>query len=268
MRKDPLELDDPETWPPLVLPLLQENLGLLKEHAAFEQHRYVLLGSGPTEGELAMRPNPFEEARNSLFGEIDQCCRDDNLLAYHCTRLTDDEVAAVREHGLRCLNDAAVAQRLAQRVAAGDLAPEDVERLLGRMRSCTAETPHERIGKIWAVPSPRALSDEDGLGNPLRYWGGEALLSLDGSDLGKLATLGTACIVEFEAPISKLVFASLPKDLVERFLHLYADGSDECGADVCVQGSVPANRVLNVFRRADDEFERLTDCSNWRVELT
>jgi len=202
-----------------------------------------------------------------LFAEIDTCVHDDNLLAYHCTRLADDELAGVRERGLLGLNEATATERLALRVAVGDLAPGDAARLLGRLRSRTAATPEQRIGKIWGVPSPRALSDEDGLGNPLRYWGGEAFLSLDEPDLESLSRLGTACIIEFEAPIARLAFNELARDLAERFLHLFAGLGDVPGASVCVAGNIPANLVLNIFKRADDEFERLTECSTWSVPL-
>jgi hypothetical protein len=268
MSKDPLELDEPETWPPLLVPLLREQLGLLTEYAAFERERYALLGSGPSERDLVMKANPFEEARNSLFAEIDTCVHEDNLLSYHCTRLTEDELATVRERGLHCLNEATATERLAQRVAAGDLTQTDAARLLDRMRYAIAATPGERLDKIWGVPSPRALADEDGLGNPLRYWGGEAFLSLVGSDRERLARLGTASIVEFEAPIARLAINELAKDLAERFLHLFAGLTDVPGASVCVAGNIPANLVLNIFRRTDEEFERLTECSSWSIPLS
>lgn len=263
-----LELDTPETWSSPLVHLLKKNLRLLQDHVGFERDRYARLGTGLSKRELALNTNPFEEARRSLFSRIDACVRGKGLRAYHCTRLTHDELAGMRQDGMHCLGDASTAERLARRVAQGDLTQGSATRLLMRLRSRAIDSPTARVGKIWAVASPRALSDEDGLIQPLRYWGGEAIFVFGDSDCEKLANIGTASIVEFEAPIDRLVFSSLAEDLAARFVHLFAGGDNESGSDLCIAGSIPADKVLNIFTRADPQFERLTGCAEWSVDLT
>jgi hypothetical protein len=264
----PLRVDDLETWPPQVVHILEQHFTLLQDHAEFEAKRYAALGSGISERELVAQSNPFEAARNELLSEIETLTRDEHVIAYHCTRLTPDELAGVSERGLLALSHTIAASRLLARVGAGDLSHRDADRLMARLLGRARAAQSDRVGKIWAVSTADALQDEIGLGNPLRYWGGEGFLDLDDIDRDLLARIGSACIVEFEAPIARLVITSISSDLTEHFLRLHGGHCDEPGTVICIEGDIEPDRILNVFRRDQSEFERLTRCSEWAHHLT
>lgn len=264
----PFRVDDLKTWPPQVVHILEQHLALLKAHAEFEAKRYAALGSGASERELVAQVNPFDAARNELLAKIGTLTRDGDVIAYHCTRLTPDESAGVRERGLLALSHATAASRLLVRVGAGDLSHGDAERLKARLLGRARAAQSDRVGKIWAVSTADALQDEIGLGNPLRYWGGEGFLDLDDVDRDLLARIGSACIVEFEAPIARLVITSFSSDLTEHFLQRHGGHCDEPGTVICIEGGIEPDRILNIFRRDQSEFERLTRCSEWAHPLT
>jgi hypothetical protein len=265
MATGPIDFDNPDTWPPKIVALLDENTQLLRDHAAFEAGRYRRLGpGGPSERELAAIPNPTGTSRSLLLFEIESCLVRETMLAYHCTRLTSDEMADIRARGLRALNEATVLARLARRVSQGDLTRADANALLERFRALAAQERNERVDRVWAVSSVVALLDERALGQPLLHWGGEATLCTDVD----CSRIGTACIVEFEATIDALAWNPLPEAFVEQHLNLRDKLGQDCSPDLCLRGSVASSNVLNIFERSNPEFERLTQCSGWSVDVT
>jgi len=261
----PIALDEPNTWPSAVRALLAEGAEVLRAHAVFESTRYTA-NPKRSERDAQAVQNPFEAGRKQLLDRIDQALADSSILAYHCTRFTEDELQAVRTQGLIALNAEGMFERLARRVQAGDLAQADATRMLERFKTTTADHPETRLKKVWAAPSKGALLDEGGLATPLTYWGGEAILSLTHPDRHVLAGIGTACIVEFSAPVSKLCF-SLAKSLAALTLH-QDDNADAELCDICVEGSIAGADVRRIVRRSDAEFETMTGCLTWGVAVT
>src|SRR5690606_3500829 len=97
------------------------------------------------------------------------------LLCCHCTRLTPDEVEDVRRNGLRPLSQELCELKLRQRVTAGDFTESQARWMLKTYLGRRSDSDC-REGRIWAVLGRSALRDEDGLGSPLAWWGGEAML--------------------------------------------------------------------------------------------
>lgn len=262
-----IELDDIETWPRACVDLLERHLDTVVKYAAFDRGRYADHELGVSLNELSVRPNPFEAQRTALFDELVAMLRTEKFIAYHCTRLTESEMEAMICNGLACLTGAHLRERLARRADAGDITAEDMERLLDRARARMTEWPEGRAGKIWAVPSPRPLADPDELGNPLIYWGGEAILSLVHADRYKLANIGLPCIVVFNVRVDKLVNTPLAESMANRLLHLRHGGAEDDVCDLCIAGSIPALDIRKVVRRGDPAFEEFTSCSSWDVVL-
>jgi hypothetical protein len=261
----PIVLDEPDTWPSAVRALLAEGAEVLRAHAHFESTRYTADPKRSKRDSQAVQ-NPFAAGRKQLLDRIDHALTGSSILAYHCTRFTEDELQAVRTQGLIALNAEGMFERLARRVQAGDLTQTDATRMLERFKTTTAAHPETRIGKVWAAPSKGALLDEDGLSTRLTYWGGEAILSLTHPDRHVLAGIGTACVVEFLAPVSKLCFA-LAESLAAFTLH-QGDNADAELCDICIEASIAGADVRRIVRRSDADFETMTGCLTWRSALT
>ena len=242
-----IAIDEPSTWPGAVRVLLAWALPPF-------QHRRLSNGS----------VDPSLVAQYAR--ELDQLVANEFIVAYHCTRLTRDEIAVINQEGLRCHDDDAVRERFAVRVQADDLSAAQAERLLSRRRVRAESGAHD--GKLWATLSQHALTEEQGFCNPLMFWGGEAILELNDDIHSRLATIGTACIVEFSAPVARAALSSIGQCMLERFLSLNDLSADDGSNDVSFDVSIPPEHIRRIVRRADPEFERLTDCSSWDVTVT
>lgn len=187
-------LDHPKTWPRRAGDLLTRHAGVLCQRAEFERKRYAGLGSGTSEREATSAVNPFEQRYREILAELGRIFAGHLIVAFHCTRLTEDEISLVNARGLRCLTDELMAEKLARRIQAGDLSRGLAEELAHRCRSRTADAGSLRRGRIWGVLGQSALQDEQGLSNALRYWGGECVLSLVDRREVPLASIGIACV--------------------------------------------------------------------------
>lgn len=258
-----LMLDEVDTWPDALRSLLAQRLAVLREYEEFERKRYADRGHGRTERELRADRNPHVAARRWTLQAIQSLIAPESVIAYHCTRLTLDEIVAIREAGIHPLSAASLRRRLDARVAVGDLSRDDVEELFSKCEQVARQD--MRADTIWGVLGKSALEDEDGLGNPLRFWGGEVLLQQDHRH--RLSRIGTACIVEAQVPVADLRF-SIARGFLDRYLFMNNVMLRDDGAiDVCVSHAIPAERVHRVIQHGSAEFEQLTKCSAWTIDL-
>jgi len=243
-----IALDEPETWPDSVKRVLDRVL----------QDQQCQLPSDRS-------GSPFLVER--YVAEVEQLIDGYFVVAYHCTRLTQDEIRSVKFQGLRTLDEECVRKRVAARVEGHELSYNQAECLLSRCRRRVNSYPGCG-GHLWAVLSRDALTDEHGLGSPFRYWGGEIMLDFSDDVCSTLANIGTACIVEFSAPVSRSRLTSIGKGLLERFLWLNQLGNEDGPIDLALDTSIPPEHVRRVVQRTDTEFELLTGCSEWSFVVT
>lgn len=245
----PVALDEPSTWPNPTKEVLESVLRRLRSQAP--------LG-------VVARSSLIRDAER----KIDEGLQDYFVVAYHCTRLAHDEIEWLRVKGLLRLEQGLMRERIAARLRAAELSQLQAGRLLCRYRRRTESTLDEH-SCVWAVLSHDALKNEYALGNPLRFWGGEVLLDLtDESTCATLANIGTACILEFSAPIAQSTIGSIAHSLLARSLWLESLGDDDGSDDVCFKVDIPPGHVRRLILRSDVEFERFTSCSAWKIIVT
>lgn len=236
-----VRIDDEASWPPAVKHLLERHLRELAPNGAF-------------------RESACPSLVDAVVGRVRAALDGHKLLCCHCTRLTPDEVDDVRRNGLRPLSRELCETKLRQRVAAGDFTESQARWMLDaylRRRNdsyCTE-------GRIWAVLGRSALRDEDGLGPPLAWWGGEALLDYIPPE--RHYRVGQGCIVEFliredQSRMYDLARAFLDEFLFNRGLH-HEDGA----SDVCITDPVPPSDIRRVVTAAEPLFEEWTGASAW-----
>lgn len=263
MPTDSVILDDFNTWP-------QDLQNLLRRYqrALVERAEVVDPASSRTERAHVTEEVLLEldrvwahvraEAERSLSGGC--------LLAYHCTRLTVDEIEGVRRDGLALLEVAAMRRKIDARVAAGDLNAECAGRLQARLDRNVLEPTRGKT--LWATMSELALMEELKLHQPLIYWGGEAILSYVDGDHPHLASIGSACIVEFSAPFSAAVQFDPTEAFLERFVYMQRGYGENGANDICFASAVPAERIRRIIGRREPDFERLTACDTWSRTIT
>jgi hypothetical protein len=187
------------------------------------------------------------------------------LVGWHCTRLTEDEIASIQSVGMQ-LPDVGMLHRRVDAVVEAGLLPG---RLAGRLKTEHQADDRWRSGSIWFCFYPPRQAGESGIGRFFRHWGGEALYNSheDDPETGvALSTIGLPCIVEVLVPIASLrPHSFLPNKIARRYLvdrgHRTVESVNHDGAIMC---PLPAMNVRRVIPFPSPEFVTLTGCNQWR----
>lgn len=180
------------------------------------------------------------------------------VLAFHCTRLLDHEVTAVREHGLRQLTTDLIADRISGAHAAGAI-DDELRDLLSTKNALEWSNADSREGQVCAVLGRGTLDEEaDGVSSFLETWGGEGIyFSWDRTTTeDELKRLGRPAIVVVRLDVSdseRVWCYSLGRPFVEFLI-----GSAP-GAELFYKGDVPAEDVLAIWHPGDPEYDRHRD---------
>jgi hypothetical protein len=188
------------------------------------------------------------------------------LHGYHCTRLTDDEIAHIESNGMQLPDGAMLKRRVEALERAGR-----IEAQVGR--AFVAENSADdtnRAGQLCFCFFPPHLAGECGIESLLRYWGGEALYRWHDChpERGRiLGTIGVPCLVEADVPIASLNELSfLEENAVDQFLHTRGHATKGRHQDRA-RRDISATNIRRVIRYPEADFIALTRCDAWRKPL-
>lgn len=224
-----------------------------------DQHQDVLLDweTGPSRGAA----RKYDLAISGL----ETVLRRYALVGWHCTRLTEDEIAGIRSRGMQLPDVAMLHRRVDAVVEAGLLTGKFADRLKAEHQAANPW----RSGRIWFCFYPPRHSGESGIERFFRHWGGEALYNSheDDPETGAaISTIGLPCLVEALVPIASLEPQGfLPIKIARRYLvgrgHRTVESVDHDGA---VTYPLPATNIRSVIPFPSLEFLALTGCDKWR----
>ena len=204
----------------------------------------------------------------SLWMAFARACLPHTLHGFHCTRLTESEIAHILVNGMRPPDRAFLCERIDQLRATGVIDPDTANRLKEQNQA------HERnrAGMIWFCFFPPRIAGQGGMGRFFRFWGGEALYNSHERDpvTGPvLATIGGPCLVEVDVPIASLPrFTFLDQHLYRQFLiNRGFETSEPCDHEDRSTRPIPVSSVCCIIRFPDREFIALTDCNKWSPRL-
>jgi hypothetical protein len=235
-----------ETWPAALISVLECNHDVLLDWES-GTHRY---------------PVP---AFDRAITEVGVALKSYSIQGWHCTRLTDAEVAAILSDGAHLPNREILNQRIDTLVAAGLLSPDVAERLRARNHADHGS----RAGKLWFCFYTPKLAGEHGIRRFFRHWGGEALYNCHETDCvtsPALRAIGTPRIVVAEIPVALLSSTfGLATHVTRRFLtergHQVERAERQEGH---VVQALPSSAIREVVTCPSSEFSRLTGCDDWR----
>lgn len=241
----PLPLGTPALWP---IPL---RTFLVEHHELF-----LDWATGPTRFSAAM----YDRAIYQLM----ELLQPYSLLAWHCTRLTDQEVSAIAAKGMQPPNEGILHGRIDVLARTGTISGEVADQLKGRNQA--NET--YRQGRIWWCFYPPRESGEGGIASLLGTWGGEALYNSHDSDtvMGPLLrSIGTPCLVEADIPIALLGdSASAAFSVVAHYLAASGHPTrDHLVFEDRITVDLAARHVRRVIRYPEPDFIVLTGCDTW-----
>lgn len=230
---DPIDVDSPATWP-------DET----RRWAADDAQRLAATTQHP--GDLAA---PLEQEDNfrATFGTR-------KLLAYHCTRLLPHEMDAVRDRGLRRLDEHLVRDRIAAAAGSGALAAE--VRAFAEARNVYAIGDDRHRENQTCFVLGRSAFDEDpgGCDALLRYWGGEAMRG-GPADAPLLQALGTPAIVVAQLDLTSSHRHSCTGPPLRKLFVATLLGLAHRWADVFYRDDVPGEDVLDIWSPGDPQYD-------------
>lgn len=175
-----IDIDDPGTWPEGV-----------RRHVEIVADR--LEGTTEYTSDLEVRPEEEDEFRATLL-------LGHRLVAYHATRLLDEEVESIRTRGLVRLSEVLVEERIERAYDLGVLTDDERDELLGGNLFQRPGGTAYREDQVCLFISREVLNHSvAGIWSPLTRWGGEGIyfgVYSDEVKMGTLRALGRPAVVE------------------------------------------------------------------------
>ena len=187
------------------------------------------------------------------------------IIGWHCTRLTEAEIAHIVDQGMQLPSTAMLESRIDACVADGQISPAIAFRLKAKNQSGD----WNREGRLWFCFFPPRLAGESGIRRFFRHWGGEALYNYHEDDpeiSPVLGSVGTPCVVEAKVPVAALEQDhGLAFSVVRRFLVSHGLRTTEpLEHESRMKRPLTSDAVRNVHRFPGTEFQTLTGCGTWR----
>jgi hypothetical protein len=193
----------------------------------------------------------FLDEREDEFRSL---LRGRKLLAFHCTRLLNHEVAAIREEGLRQLSEALVSARIE---AAHEYLSQDEREVLAARHCFATGSQANREGQVCLVLGRTAFDEEPHGCTPLlSTWGGEGIYMGLSEDRHVVLRLGRPAIVvtAIDLSVSHKVSPSFPS-LSKLFAGTLA-GTEQRWADVFLRSSIPPTDIMDIWQPGDSNYDR------------
>jgi hypothetical protein len=223
----PILLDDETTWP---------------------SHVRELLDAGVSE---------LPAARADLCSAVDAQIRDLEVVGYHCTRLTTDEIERVKNEGLSPLTRELRQSRILARVEAGDLPRELVECLL------TAGIANRGVHRLDISCFYLTKEIGDWCWKFFRYWGGESIyvpyMNLGSEEGRALRSIGCPCILELAVPVSVTSYQTV----AGAFVYEHARRRNIAVLESSHDTTAASLRVLRVIEWGTPDFEKRESGVAW-----
>ena len=188
-----LEIDDLSSWPADFLDILNENKKLLVEYHLKES---AIDNECRDNVFLRIKPpiNPFRKKYEEIVDSLEEVLIKYSLLAYHCTRLTKEEIATIKSNGMKVLSNDFINKKLANLIPKY-LSDEQYKYIFDK--KCTNpdgsfDLSH-RAGRIWFCPNRSTLKEEHSVYRLFKSWGGEAVYVDLENDKFKISTPPNFC---------------------------------------------------------------------------
>lgn len=244
-----IDLANPNSWPRNLIDVLESHEPLFQ--AWFTGHP---LRSGAA----------FDAAYANVRAELNTC----EVVGWHCTRLTNTEIALIETTGMQLPNVDILNERIDKLVEAGQMTGLIVDSLKGTNQASDMN----RAGKLWFCFFAPIEAGESGIHRFFRHWGGEALYNSheDNNVTSQaLTSIGAPCVVEAVVQIRSLSqYSYVTQRVIERFL--WGKGIFHSEPEM-LEGytvePIAAGSIKRVFKYPDIEFTRLTGCKNWETPI-
>lgn len=199
--------------------------------------------------------NPYADEFVWVTEHIMRLMEARTIRAWHYTRMTDDEIVRLRQHGIRPSSLAMVRERLTAQVDAGAFTAEIADRLF-------ADSPYQgeqleaRSNKFWMVSHPIDIED-GGVELLLESWGGEgAYFWQKDPDLQDLLKhIGKPRVIEIAAPLVQSRHSySAAEAVVAAYGRMLGCRPAKHAFDLYTHQPLPPSHILAIHTEGDPTF--------------
>jgi len=253
--KNHIILDQIDTWPEEFLEVVEKRKKDLKGFLE-ERSRIDKLAREDISLRYNRPKNAYSETWSKSIAILDTILKKYEIIGFHCTRLTEEEILNVLENGLQPLKKDFAVSRI-EKVFNNSLISKELRDEIIEKEELTADN---RTGMVYVFHCTSTLREESGLNKLFGFWGGEAIyMYLKNSR--ELKTIGKSCIVLASINIQDL---SIFFELSERMIKFYFDNSYDPDTDTSLKSNV---KVIKVIKREEPIFEDLTGIQNWKEKI-
>lgn len=244
---DLLDLDAPDTWP-------VDLLGFL------DRHHGIFLG---WEAGTAR----WQDYDPAIYG-VRELLHGYSVIGWHCTRLTEWEMAAILRVGMQLPNGLMLNRRLDTLIQTGVLD----ESLADKLKARNQADDDNRAGMVWFCFYPPRLAGEGGIERFFRHWGGEALYNSheDDPETGTaIACIGRPCLVEATVPLAGMGSDTRAAFIVVRryLIHRGFRTTEPIELEGPTKAPLPAANIRRIIVYPEPVFIEMTGCDGWRNPL-
>jgi hypothetical protein len=265
-----------DTWPDELRRVLEAEYDSLLQHAQFEKDSMdeYLAPKEEYVPRALMPSSPYFSSWEAACLAVPRLLQTTTLRGWHCTRLTDIEVADISRDGMRLSNLQFLTERILWVQTAGLIDDGVAESLISQ----NLADDHNRRDRIWFCFFPPHLAGQHGIERFFRRWGGEALynchepngISDEVPVTGEiLKTFGRPCLIEADVPIGILdAQFTLGEKVIRRYLLSRGfDTEEDTNHEAAARKPIPARNIVRFIFREDAEFAALTGCDEWSPPL-
>jgi hypothetical protein len=236
-RIDP---DDRKTWPAEVADLVRRAANVVR---------------GTVQHDSEIRAPEAEE-------RFLQALRGSTIRAYHCTRLLEHELAAIRAQGLRRLTAGLMRERIDRALECKAITPAEAEQFHKGHAFARGGEKH-REGKVCLFSCRRIMDKAYSVENLLGIWGGEAIYSHVGTEWEtRLRQLGRPAVIAVDVDVTQKPNGEKKHYIQPGVLAFFIGlelGLEDPGLEIHFRGDIPAAQVAGIWTPGDPEYDRHRD---------
>lgn len=200
--------------------------------------------------------NPYSCAYGAFIDNLCSWLKTRSIRAWHYTRMTDAEVAALMRDGIHLSSPSTLHRRLNEQIDAGAFSAEVAAALLAGSPLQNKQQIGPRSNKFWMVSHPLNI-ESSGVKLLLKSWGGEVVYfwQTDPSLQSLLQHIGRPRVIELAVPLASTKHDySATQAVVSTYAHTLGCHTDSGYFDLYIFKSLGPEAVLKVHSEGDAAF--------------
>lgn len=199
MNETPIDVWNIETFDAGLISLFETTRQLIMNYHATDRANFLAREASDHRDPYPSNPHAGEYL--DFVEALSTTLADRTIRAWHYSRLTDGEVAGLRDTGIVTSSLDTLRTRLAGRVAEGTVTAEEAD-VIFEASPFHKDEFGGRADKFWMVSHPLSITD-GGVTDLLAHWGGESAYfnHPEGALLQKLSSIGLPRVLEIAVPL-------------------------------------------------------------------